>query len=355
MEKILITALFFIVSCNLKSDKINNKINYSIAANIKGIKDSTKVFIYFRDSLNKPIDSSFVVNNQFSFFGNIEEPYPVLLIFKADDSTLIDYPMFNFWLDNSKIKINADIKNYSGGTSFLEKDIKGSVLNNELLEINRETYKLYKQGKSKLIKNLIMNIAFNKPNDFLSLSHILDFRNFISKDSLKIYYDKLSESYKKSRKGIFLKKFINVNKLKVGDLFRDIRAKDLEGNLIKLSDFKGKIVLLDFWSSTCPPCRRQIREEFPNLKRKYKNKEFLIVSFSLDTDYEKWKKASVEDAIDWINISDLKNQKSKVIISYGVQLIPSTFIIDKKGIIRSIIIGYRERIIENELEKIFSK
>ena len=134
--------------------------------------------------------------------------------------------------------------------------------------------------------------------------------------------------------------------------YKQTEAKDCGSTCIKIiAKYYGKIIntqqlrtlsettregssLLDFWSANCPPCRKQIREEFPILKEKYKKEDFVIVNYSLDTGYKIWKKTSISDGIDWVNITDLKGYKSDNVLNYQVRSIPKTIIIDKNGIIQ---------------------
>lgn len=100
---------------------------------------------------------------------------------------------------------------------------------------------------------------------------------------------------------------------------------------MKLSDLKGKVVLLDFWASWCGPCRK----ENPNvvaLYEKYKDQGFTVMSVSLDNNLDSWKKAIEADNLQWPNhVSDLKKWSSAVAKQYQVQGIPFTVLIDREG------------------------
>ena len=111
----------------------------------------------------------------------------------------------------------------------------------------------------------------------------------------------------------------------------DIVTKDINGKDSKLSDLKGKIVLIDFWASWCGPCRR----ENPNvvkLYEKYKDAGFTIYSVSLDKSREPWVRAIESDNLTWPHhVSDLKGWGSDLAKLYKVSSIPFTVLIDKDG------------------------
>ena len=120
-------------------------------------------------------------------------------------------------------------------------------------------------------------------------------------------------------------------KTSVGAMAPELAFKDPDGNIRKLSDLKGKVVLIDFWASWCGPCRR----ENPNVRRiygLYHDKGFDIYSVSLDRDAASWKRAISDDKLIWPNhVSDLKQWQSEGAAIYGVRSIPATFLLDKEG------------------------
>ena len=120
-------------------------------------------------------------------------------------------------------------------------------------------------------------------------------------------------------------------KTSVGAMAPELAFKDPDGNIRKLSDLKGKVVLIDFWASWCGPCRR----ENPNVRRiyhLYHDKGFEIYSVSLDRDAASWKRAISDDKLIWPNhVSDLKQWQSEGAAIYGVRSIPATFLLDREG------------------------
>lgn len=131
----------------------------------------------------------------------------------------------------------------------------------------------------------------------------------------------------------------------------DIEMKDPEGNVRKLSDLKGHVVMIDFWASWCGPCRR----ENPNvvkLYHRFHDKGFEIYSVSLDKTRDAWVKAIKDDGLVWPNhVSDLNGWTSSGGKTYGIMSVPSTVLIDRQG--RIIARNLRGTDLEKKLEEIF--
>lgn len=117
----------------------------------------------------------------------------------------------------------------------------------------------------------------------------------------------------------------------IGQVAPDIEMTSIDGGTYKLSDLRGKVVLLDFWASWCGPCRR----ENPNVVRayaEYKDKGFEVFSVSLDSKQDRWEKAIAQDGLTWpYHVSDLKGWKNAAAALYDVHSIPATFLLDKEG------------------------
>ena len=115
----------------------------------------------------------------------------------------------------------------------------------------------------------------------------------------------------------------------------DFITKDMDGNTVKLSDFKGKYLLLDFWASWCRPCRakmKELKEVYPELQKK----GIIVCSISLDEKREQWEKATREDGIVWANTCDLKPfRTNEIAAAYKVTSVPTLFVIDPQGVIIS--------------------
>lgn len=125
----------------------------------------------------------------------------------------------------------------------------------------------------------------------------------------------------------------------VGNKAPELIGENTQGESMKLSDTKGKLVLIDFWAAWCGPCRRE-NPTLVNAYNQFKDKEFnggdgfTIFSVSLDRTKSAWEAAIENDKLTWpYHISDLNYWNSKHAAIYGVRSIPSNFLIDENGII----------------------
>ena len=135
----------------------------------------------------------------------------------------------------------------------------------------------------------------------------------------------------------------------IGQQAPDFALPDINGKEVRLSSFKGKYILVDFWASWCGPCR----EENPNVVKaynKYKNKNFTILGVSLDEEKDKWIKAIQNDGLNWTQVSDLKHWNSMVVPLYHIEGIPHNVLIDPNG--RVIAEGLRGIVLDMKLEKL---
>jgi peroxiredoxin len=131
---------------------------------------------------------------------------------------------------------------------------------------------------------------------------------------------------------ISLKSF---SQMRTGNAASDLSLPDINGNMINLSGLKGKVVLLDFWASWCVPCRRN-NPHLLKLYHKYHSKGLEIYGVSLDNDHDNWKEAVSQDHMEWIQVIDDKGWDASSALAYGVDMIPSSFLIDKYGVIRKV-------------------
>ncbi len=145
--------------------------------------------------------------------------------------------------------------------------------------------------------------------------------------------------------------------LSIGNKAPELAYKNVGDTIMSLYSLRGKTVLIDFWASWCGPCRA----ENPSLVKAYdafKDKHFkdgsngfTVFSVSLDANRDSWKNAIIKDKLTWpYHVSDLKHWSSEAATKYGVNSIPTNWLIDGKGVILAK--GLRGIALEKKLEAI---
>jgi len=142
----------------------------------------------------------------------------------------------------------------------------------------------------------------------------------------------------------------NQERVAIGQPFVNISMPDTTGTVLSLSAYKGKWILLDFWSSKCGPCRIE-NPNLANLYTQYKSKGFEIFSVSFDSDKKEWQKAMATDGVIWTQVSALTGWQNDARANYCVEGIPHSVLINPEGII--VEKNLRGDQLKNKLEKIF--
>lgn len=124
----------------------------------------------------------------------------------------------------------------------------------------------------------------------------------------------------------------------VGSPAPDFTLKDLSGYEVTLSSYKGKHVLLNFWATWCPYCRKE-RAHLNALYKAYKDKGLVVISVATDRSSDKVKKFLKRKPADYINLTDAAGTASS---SYNIGGLPSSILIDRDGIVKRRITGFVE-------------
>ncbi len=132
----------------------------------------------------------------------------------------------------------------------------------------------------------------------------------------------------------------------------DFRLTDLNGRPLELASYKGKVVLLDFWATWCPPCRMEL-PNFVELSHTYKSKGFEAIGLSVGEDPKTVKDFLASNGIDYT----VAITNGKVEQAYGgIRGIPTTFLIDKKGRIAQKYVGYHDKqTFDKEIKKLLAE
>lgn len=356
MKKILTVA-----SAALLLAACTEKPGYTITGKVNNAELNGKyVYLYeYGNSDAAPIDSALVENGAFKLKGtqnstslrtirfseNDVEPRRVASGETSPFSALIA-------LQNSAINVvldekHSDVSGTPENDAMLafqkeiralreeQKKLEADLKSEEEEEVKRAAETKYDEFDYQIADKAYSYIKQNI-NNLTSAKLLVDFRYELNEEQQNDIVASASEEFKKVPGVQKLIDHLEVlKKVAVGQKFTDFEMADIKGKTHKLSEFVGNgknIVLIDFWASWCPPCRR----DMPNLVdvyKEFKGKGFEIVGISLDSKKEAWEKGIKDLNITWTQLSDLKGWKNGGAALYGVNSIPHTVLVDKDGTI----------------------
>lgn len=372
---VIISVLLFAASVSAQKKII-------ITGQLKGVEEGTKFFLMKQEgNVGTGVSKDSVVNGRFRIEYTPEnqgvEPYSLMadgkgfpsmslkLWAKAGATITVEGndKLIYTWKVNSNIPeqkewayfINANKKDWTDYQQFsakrnalinqyrdskLSKDERKAIkteidLADSLSEISN--YKIQKnnlvllqKGKLTPIRLEILTAIANS----IKWNGTEEFRPTVQK-----IYDNLGADLKNSADGQKISLVLNPPKvIKVGQPMYDTLLKDIEGNAYHLADFKGKYILLDFWSFGCGPCHASV----PEMKEIHEQLKDSLTIVGLNSDTKKiWEKATEAFKMTWYNLSD-GNEDRGIYAQYGVDGIPNYVLIDREGKVKANWTGYGE-------------
>lgn len=178
--------------------------------------------------------------------------------------------------------------------------------------------------------------AFVSANPDNPVSAFLIFNTYVSEDKIQT-----ADSLIKTLKGAAYNSHFTKRVIRIKETFEKIQPgkpapyfalPDSSGNFIRLSEYKGKILLIDFWASWCGPCRSE-HPKLVKLLSDYTNKGLEVLSISIDESREAWINAIIKDGLYWTNVHDSKAGENPIFDLYGARGVPTKFLINTDGTI----------------------
>lgn len=347
MKNVIILSLLALTtllgSCTKQSSTITGTVSGRAETN-----DSTTVYLYADSKGAVVIDSTLLQDGKFTMKSSQDEVgmgyvgmlvggrFPMMLPVVLEngninlvigDSISITGTPLNNKMDEENKKIEkrfAELsKIYQEGISSVENDDDRVALEDKL-----------KNTQEHIVDELVVFIKENIENP-IGIHFFQSSAKMLSQENKKAIIAVMSEKVKaKQEIADIIMQVEAFQPTEVGDKFANIKGQAIDGQEISLSDYagKGKIVLVDFWASWCPPCIAEL-PHIVKIYEKYKDKGFEIVGVSLDEDKDAWETATKEYGVVWPQFSNLKGWDEPAARAYNVQSIPHTILLDKDGII----------------------
>jgi peroxiredoxin len=332
--KIKMLAVFLLLSCNGFTQSNSFRINGTVAHDFNG-------YLYL--SYGKRTDSVLVTARKFTFEGRVD--YPIEARVHTRNGPSAD----DLFLENSIMEVKLTIRDNATYITNLQGNQTAMLLTE--LEEFYASIESHPEFATKLYHKLDSIFTNNPTNQFCGslLSDVIMDPVFSFEQAYSLYTRLDTTLITKETAYSIHASLKRLKNIRIGTTMIPFELPDATGKLIRVSDLRQKIVLVEFWASWCTPCRATN----PSLKKLYANfqrKGFEIYGISIDRDSNAWKQAVKEDGLPWINTFAKGEWKNPVIKSLGIQYLPSNYLIDRNGSILAINIKPEE--LEKKIEQL---
>jgi thiol-disulfide isomerase/thioredoxin len=349
----------------------------TISGIITGFEDGTEVLLG-DENLGEVVQKTKISKNKFSFKNpSTFSPKRMYLIIKEGetmhwfDSFIVDDKNVVLLGDKKDIPHNIKIKGSKSNDekiafekSYEHLQKKWDSINDLIGEKRIDTIRYSKEEinndrlkRSKLdeqIESVKLGNIKSNPNSYISLVEMFWLKEKIGKEEVRKLYNKVDNKLKQTDYGVYINVYLELEKaLQEGDNFEDFEAKDIQGISHKLSDYKGKYILLDFIQSYCFACVAS-NADLKKINDKYKN-EVQIITFCGDKSENTWKEGYIEQEIKWVSLWNGEGLSGRIHQLYGTYGTPTFILINPEGKIIKKYFGYDDGYLDTLLTEELNK
>lgn len=379
-------AALMITACSEK--EVSPDTPYMIEGELTGVRDSLLItLVRWENSLGETIDRDTIINGHFMFKGTSDEGLRQLTLsvydeefpsmsrvvyvapgahvkVKGSDTYIATWDVESS-LDEQRVfdEIHFAAKDdmFAYQKTFIEyykamnvyhpeERAKGLADADRARKLNQQMDSILNIMETKRIgKMKLMKPSAAWLDELAQMARMVDKTPVYGKHKaeIKAMYNAIPDEMKQGEKAQLTHAYLNPPKrAKVGDDFPESDFYDLQGNLHHISEFKGKYILLDFWSRGCGPCIAS----FPKMKELYEEEDgrLAIISLNIDTD-KHWRIASERLEITWNNWNELKGHAG-LYANYNITSIPFYVLINPEGKIQEIMRGFSKQYIQEAMK-----
>ena len=334
-----LVCILFLMGCGKNQ-------TFHLEGNIEGYSNGMAYLKQFNGENFACIDSTVIEKGQFTFSGEVEQAQLCRVVVEGHK-----YPIRYFFLEAGQQHYTAQLK----GIRLTVPTVEGTPTQNEYARFIKEQYVIYKMQLVLQRQEFKDSVEKEKARlQLVDLNHMMDSveNAFLKNENtpiLSLYlikescgsvsdYQVLEKQLKAfetdySEHPLYLaihERMMALKQIAPGQSAPAFAMESLEGKTIRLSDFQGKITLLDFWASWCSPCRKE-NPNMVKLYQQYHDQGLEMIGISLDNNRDRWENAVKKDNLTWKHVCDFQKWNCPLVEKYAVKGVPFTVLIDRQG------------------------